>query len=345
MSFFPYALPHIVVKSARNCRNRDRWAFEDRGEFNHRLLAMNTSGHYTKNELRYSDVRSRIFTQDAIITLREDDYEDVMAVKSELYCKGDDVPVTILDSCLQFDESTMVVLDTFTKKLHYAIAGALSSDNRAQYIRQINCALMKLFPNVQIEVDEDADGGDDNILFGYIADRRLTLSEFLLNKKYIVVVDYVEFNNMRRIGLIDEFEIADVYTRRNTLHDGICITNGVWSIQEKDLCFKPNDFKVLSTVEGKVRYAIATHTSYDVDEICNIMKEAYPEIREILLPYVKDGDGERSVGWSCNNAIPKDIPLRDFILDKRYVVVADGTYGGTWVDFQYSKLFNSDAIA
>jgi hypothetical protein len=120
------------------------------------------------------------------------------------------------------------------------------------------------------------------------------------------------------------------------------IVDGVWKIEGRDLHFGRSPYRVLGTVEGKARYALATYSSKNIDEVLTILQEVYPDLKRIELPMAWWDPEKEDHGYCEDSALPLNIPLRDFILDKKYVIISDGDEYCIWDDFKRTKLFNAE---
>jgi hypothetical protein len=168
------------------------------------------------------------------------------------------------------------------------------------------------------------------------------MEEFLTNTKYLVVINYAEYEKMKWLNMVNEDKIATVYPANITCNQNMNIENGVWKLSERDISFGRSPFRVLGTPEGKARYAIATSYASNLDAILQIMQEIYPEMKAIELPtdeYSPDGFCR---GYCEDSAIPDNVPLREFILDKRYVIISDGDEYCVWNSFKNTALFNCE---
>jgi hypothetical protein len=135
---------------------------------------------------------------------------------------------------------------------------------------------------------------------------------------------------MKALDMVDEANIINVYPEIDIKPKQIQIENGVWEISYNDLYFGRSPFRVLGTIEGKARYALASKPD-DIDEITRILQTVYPELVRIEMP---------DDGYCDDSALPYDVPLKDFILNKKYVIISDGDEYCVWNNFKNTKLFS-----
>lgn len=152
----------------------------------------------------------------------------------------------------------------------------------------------------------------------------------------------------------------DGYYADNELRRHLWLSNdGVWKIWDDDeITFGRHPFRCLGTFESKVRYAIASLCAWHDDKVeqfenieC-IVKEVIPECARIELPKV-------SYSWDENDKISygsvdedilssflknENISLKEFLTNKRYVVIVDGDEYCIWNDLKNSGLVNNSEI-
>jgi hypothetical protein len=173
---------------------------------------------------------------------------------------------------------------------------------------------------------------------------KITIEEFLTNTKYIVIINYAEYEKMKWLNMVDESQIADVYYPHINDSFEMKIEDGVWKLSEGDISFGRSPFRVLGTPEGKARYALARAHSENIDEILTIMQEIYPEMKSIELPADEYSDDGIAHGYVDDwGVIPDDLSTRDLILNKKYVIISDGDEYCVWDYFKRTPLFNQKA--
>ena len=147
---------------------------------------------------------------------------------------------------------------------------------------------------------------------------------------------------------------SEYYTDEE-LHTDLWLHDGIWKIYNEDrLEFGRYPFECLSTFESKVRYAIASICGYRADnaekfaEIVSLVTEIIPDCWEIKLP-IQWGSDEPSYGYVDEDILTpflnsEHISLKEFLTNKRYVVIVDGDEYCVWDDLKKSGLINFDEI-
>lgn len=145
------------------------------------------------------------------------------------------------------------------------------------------------------------------------------------------------------------------YYDESEIRDGIYINReGEWDIWGDDLMFGRTPFQCLGTFDGKVRYAIASLCSYrdNADEVFNdiakIVYELIPECTSIKLPTHYD-DSKIYYGCVDEDILTEfieneKIDLKEFLTNKKYVVIVDGDEYCIYKNMKKSGLINTDRI-
>lgn len=135
--------------------------------------------------------------------------------------------------------------------------------------------------------------------------------------------------------------------------------DGVWDIwMDDDLYFGRSPFQCLSTFESKVRYAIASLCSWrsnkekkaTFEKIKEIVIEAIPECKDVKLPRDNYCEKEKVVYGGVDEDIlsgfleKNNIKLKDFLLNKKYVVIVDGDEYCIYDELKKSGIINKDNI-
>jgi hypothetical protein len=328
-----------------------RFNFETNSSSMHSLSFRRTEEKYTQNELMRSEAMIGEPLADVIITVNDDRViATAEEMKSNLWIWRDELHFSSYE--LDFIESPMEVLADMRGKLKYAIASAMVSENSIEKIEEIKAVFNSLLPDVKLDIKADnnsqvyargrrlSGGVGKDILYPFLKTYGISLRDFLIRSKYIVIVDYAEYLKMKDLGMVDESNIINVYPKVSIKPGKINIENGVWKIEPGDLSFGRSPFRVLGTVEGKARYALATYNSKNIVEVTEVLQEVYPTLERIELPKDDYEDDGVDHGYCDDSAYPCEVPLRDFILNKRYVIISDGDEYCVWDDFKKTKLFN-----
>ena len=158
---------------------------------------------------------------------------------------------------------------------------------------------------------------------------------------------------------------SNEYYTNEELHENLWLSDGKWEIWKDDrLTFGRYPFNCLCTFESKVRYAIASLCGYRRDaaekfeEIKNLVLEIIPDCRSIELPtvylYGEDEDGEDDEEVVCYGYVDEDIlssfleneniSLKEFLTNKKYVVIVDGDEYCIWKSLKESGLVDANEI-
>ena len=329
-----------------------RYNFETNSSSQHSLSTRVQSGWYTDEELARTEARHHgDIAQDAIIVMKDsmpatkDDLMDGVWAYNGKY--------SIWSHYLDFRNSPMQVLRTFEQKAKYAIASIYSRKTKGwtQRKAELDAVLKKVLPDVEFEYEKDIDRAyhgasvNENILHPFLKKYNVSLEEFLTDMRYVVIVNYAEYCKMKWLDMVDEDNIQMEYHEHVAKDIPIDIVDGVWHIHESDVTFGRSPFRVLGTPEGKARYALASGCKQD--DVIRILQEVYPELDDIKFErrYPDLADDDDMVGYCEGYAMPPDVPLREFILNKKYVVISDGDEYCIWDEFIKSPLFKAKAYA
>lgn len=151
---------------------------------------------------------------------------------------------------------------------------------------------------------------------------------------------------------------SEYYTYEEMV-DSLWLNKGVWEIWHHDcITFGRSPFECLNTFEAKVRYAIASLCSWYSNaeerfkEIERLVTEIVPDCYEIKLPkvwYYSEDDERVSYGSVDEDILTPfldktSITLREFLTNKKYVVIVDGDEYCIWNSLKDSGLVNIDEI-
>ena len=147
------------------------------------------------------------------------------------------------------------------------------------------------------------------------------------------------------------------YYADNELRRHLWLDNdGVWKIRDdEDITFGRYPFNCLSTFESKVRYAIASLCGWRTDVAKQFEeKEVIPECTGIELPRVswsweEDNDDKISYGSVDEDILSpflkeENVSLKEFLTNKKYVVIVDGDEYCIWKSLKESGLVNTNEI-
>jgi hypothetical protein len=147
------------------------------------------------------------------------------------------------------------------------------------------------------------------------------------------------------------------YYTNEELNEDLWLSKGIWEIwSDEKISFGRYPFKCLATFESKVRYAIASLCGYRSDceekfkEIENIVTDVVWECNGIKLPERRWSDsGELSYGYVDEDILTpflndECISLREFLTNKKYVVIVDGDEYCIWNSMKDAGIINMDKI-
>lgn len=145
------------------------------------------------------------------------------------------------------------------------------------------------------------------------------------------------------------------YYSEEELKNDICLSKeGIWSIwSEDDISFGRSPFDCLSTFESKVRYAIAVAGWHDTDfkfeDIENIVKEVIPICKGIELPEEDYEPGTIFYGYTDEDILSpflkkENISLKEFLLNKRYIVIVDGDEYCIWEHIKNAGIIDRNMV-
>lgn len=149
------------------------------------------------------------------------------------------------------------------------------------------------------------------------------------------------------------------YFNEAELREHIWLHNSMWSIRDdEDITFGRAPFDCLSRFEEKVRYAIASLCGWHEDkeerfrEIELLVKELIPECTGIILPNVHwygDEEDKTYYGGVDEDILSpflraEGITLKEFLTNKKYVVIVDGDEYCIWPSMKEAGLVNTEEI-
>lgn len=323
-----------------------RYNFETNSSSMHSLSIRRSDGPYSIDELKRSEATSCVECHDAIFVMKNGRRATVEEIKRQLWIGDDDKDYFVSSYETDYKHSAMQVLGDFYGKLHYALATVCGnrSSGWEERLQKIEYVWENLFPNVELltEMIDQSAGTNDDILFYFLCKNQISLESFLMDSRYVVIVNTEEYQKMRFLDMVDEENIVEAYNMPKQIETPMVIENGVWKIGQEDMRFGRSPYRVLGTVEGKARYALATYKCKNMDEVLSILREVYPDLKSIELPKCWYNPEKDDTGYCEDSAMPINVPLRDFILDKKYVIISDGDEYCIWDNFKKTPMFNRE---
>lgn len=162
----------------------------------------------------------------SLVVKKENEYYTQEEMTERMYLDNNGVWEIWSNDALHFGRTPFQCLGDFNKKVKYAIASLCGCKNNA---KEVFDNIVKLVHEIcpactDIALPTDYTQKDNNktyygyvdedILSGFLKKENITLKEFLINKKYIVIVDgdeYRIYSNMKSYGMINTDNIAREY--------------------------------------------------------------------------------------------------------------------------------------
>lgn len=124
-----------------------------------------------------------------------------------------------------------------------------------------------------------------------------------------------------------------------------------------ELSFGRYPFEILTSFKQKMGYLIGEYCGYDesnrdgtIDQLTEICKEIDPQFINIELPKYKDGTtiyggiDHQSSAVLSSFISNKGLTFKEFLLNKRYIIIVDGDEYCTWGNILDTNLIDRDAF-
>ena len=163
----------------------------------------------------------------SIVVSAKDDYYTKEEIEKSLYWKfeKDGLIEYWSDDDLRFGRYPFDILNTFAGKLRYVIAAYGWDDKIPQEIYDVCREMLDGFKGFKfpfywderderVEFHGDIDHQSCTLLKSFLEKNNITIREFLLNRKYIVIIDGDEYNTFERLlslDFIDHSKIDKIY--------------------------------------------------------------------------------------------------------------------------------------
>lgn len=116
------------------------------------------------------------------------------------------------------------------------------------------------------------------------------------------------------------------------------IKGSVLDFSRVDLYFGRAPFRILDDAFEKVQYALASN--YELEDVIKVLNEYFPKLKSIKLSEWCGVDDYSLSFWLKK----RDIDLREFLLNKRYIVICDGDEYCIWDDMKSSGIIDVDSF-
>lgn len=117
---------------------------------------------------------------------------------------------------------------------------------------------------------------------------------------------------------------------------------GIYKPWNDNWYFGRSPFRPLSTFEGKLQYAYANCGDDEVKrkEVTDLLKELVSEVKKVAIPEYCGVDDWELFGWLKKY----NISLKEFLTNKKYVVIQDGDEYCIWKDLIACGLIDKNVI-
>ncbi len=147
---------------------------------------------------------------------------------------------------------------------------------------------------------------------------------------------------IRSNKLMEELE-ESIYFTHDEMFDSLSrVKNGEYKSWNNDWYFGRYPFRALDTFELRFQYAYANYY-YDeekLNELIQLLKELVPEVQFIKEPEFAGVDDRCLDSWLSEN----NISLKEFLTNKKYIVIQDGDEYNIWVDLVKAGLIDTKAL-
>lgn len=147
---------------------------------------------------------------------------------------------------------------------------------------------------------------------------------------------------IRSDKLMKELDESIYFTHDEMLDSLSRVKNGKYKSWDKDWYFGRCPFRALDTFELRFQYAYANYYYDDskLNELVELLKELVPEVKSIEEPEYVGVDECYLDSWLSEN----NISLKEFLTNKKYVVIQDGDEYNIWVDLVKAGLIDTKAL-
>lgn len=171
-----------------------------------------------KIKIRKSVFETNSSSMHSLVIKKENGYYTPEEIEEDVWIDDNGVWDLAWNDELVFGRSPFNCLCTFGSKTRYAIASLCSPEyigvnnigdkNKFNEIKEIFIKYVPKCKKIRLQEDTDFPYGwvDENILTRFLESENISLEEFLINKKYVVIVDgdeYCIWDSLKQAGLID----------------------------------------------------------------------------------------------------------------------------------------------
>ncbi len=140
--------------------------------------------------------------------------------------------------------------------------------------------------------------------------------------------------------IIKETEDDLYFTHEEMLESLHGLKNGTYRSYERNWYFGRCPFRALDTFEQKFQYAYANADDAEKPELVHMLQDLVPEVKTFVPPESDGTDDYPLSGWLNSHGVT----LKDFLTNKKYVIIQDGDEYCIWQDLIRSGLIDENVI-
>lgn len=176
-----------------------------------------------KRQIRRNVFETNSSSMHSLVIKKCNEYYTEDELREDLWLDKYNIWDIWIDDRIRFGRSPFGCLSTFESKVRYAIASLCGYKNDAAItFEEINSIVMEVIPEcacIKLPVNHWDDtiyygSVDEDILTPFLKEENISLKEFLINKKYVVIVDgdeYCIWDSLKESGLVNIDEIEKEY--------------------------------------------------------------------------------------------------------------------------------------
>ena len=173
-----------------------------------------------RRQIRRGVFETNSSSMHSLVVMKRDQYYTRDEVESCVYVNKDGY-ISVWDNDEYFGRSPFRVLTTLEDKSLYVVASTARNGKMDNEVYETVCNVMRSYiPNFKGFSYRDSPhtyiGVDEDILTPFLQEEQITIEEFLINKKYRVIVDgdeYCIYSDMKKAGMINTAKIEKEYPR------------------------------------------------------------------------------------------------------------------------------------
>lgn len=139
---------------------------------------------------------------------------------------------------------------------------------------------------------------------------------------------------------INETEDDAYFSHEDMLESLHGLKNGTYRSYERNWYFGRCPFRALDTFEQKFQYAYANASKEEKSELIQMLQDLVPEVKTFVPPDDEGTDDHMLHGWLNSHGVT----MKDFLTNKKYVIIQDGDEYCIWDDLVRSGLIDMNVI-